>query len=86
MGSGNSTLTGVLRPDHQGPDFDLDLASSDPDLTSFNDLLRAHEKFDVASGRVSVFSQVTVKNHYVNGYIKLTVHRCESLRRAERCE
>jgi len=32
--------------------------------------LRAYGKFDVASGRVSVFSQVTVKDHYVNGYVK----------------
>jgi flagellar basal body rod protein FlgC len=70
MGSGDTTLTGVLRPEHQGPNFDFDLASSDTDLTSLNDLLRAYGKFDVASGRVSVFSQVTVKNHYVNGYIK----------------
>jgi hypothetical protein len=70
MGSGEATLTGVLRPEHQGPNFDFDLASRDTDLTSLNDLLRAYGKFDVASGRVSVFSQVTVKDHYVNGYIK----------------
>jgi hypothetical protein len=66
MGSGNCTLTGVMRPDHQGPDFDFDLASGDTDLTSLNDLLRAYGKFDVAPGRLSFF-QVTVKNHYVNG-------------------
>lgn len=70
MGSGDATLSGVLRPEHQGPDFDFDLASRDTDLTSLNDLLRAYGKFDVASGKVSVFSQVTVKDHYVNGYVK----------------
>ena len=70
MGSGDATLTAVLRPEHQGPDFDFDLASRDTDLTSFNDLLRAYGKFDVASGKVSVFAQVTVKNHYVSGYVK----------------
>ena len=26
MGSGNATLSGVLRPEHQGPNFDFDLA------------------------------------------------------------
>ncbi len=70
MGSGDTTLTGVLRPEHQGPNFDFDLESRDTDLTSLNDLLRAYGKFDVASGRVSVFSQVTVKDHQVNGYVK----------------
>ena len=70
MGSGNATLSGVLRPEHQGPNFDFDLASRDTDLTSLNDLLRAYGKFDVAAGKVSVFSQVTVKDHYVSGYVK----------------
>jgi len=70
MGSGDTTLTGVLRPEHQGPDFDFDLSSRDTDLTSLNDLLRAYGDFDVASGRVSVFSQVTVKDHQVSGYVK----------------
>jgi hypothetical protein len=70
MGSGNATLSGVLRPEHQGPNFDFDLASRDTDLTSLNDLLRAYGKFDVASGKVSVFSQVSVKDHYISGYVK----------------
>ena len=70
MGSGNATLSGVLRPEHQSPDFDFELASRDTDLTSLNDLLRAYGKFDVAAGKVSVFSQVTVKDHYVSGYVK----------------
>lgn len=70
MGSGDTKLTAVLRPEHQGPNFDFDLESRDTDLTAFNDLLRAYGKFDVASGKVSVFSQVTVKDNYVNGYVK----------------
>lgn len=70
MGSGDTTLTGVLRPEHEGPNFDFDLASSGTDLTSLNDFLRAYGKFDVASGHVAVYSQVTVKDHYVSGYVK----------------
>jgi hypothetical protein len=70
MGSGDATLSGVLRPAHDGPDFEFDLASRDVDLTALNDLLRAYGKFDVASGKVSVFAQVSMKNHYVNGYVK----------------
>jgi hypothetical protein len=70
MGSGDTTLSGVLRPEHEGPNFDFDLASSGTDLTSLNDFLRAYGKFDVASGHVAVYSQVTVKDHYVSGYVK----------------
>ncbi len=54
MGSGDTKLTAVLRPEHEGPNFDFDLESNDTDLTAFNDLLRAYGKFDVASGKVSV--------------------------------
>ncbi len=61
MDSGDTTASGVLRPETKGPNFDFDLASRDVDLTSLNDLLRAYGKFDVASGRVSVFAQVSVK-------------------------
>ena len=70
MGSGDTKLSGILRPEHQGPDFEFDLASNSIDLTSLNDLLLAYGKFDVAAGRGSVYSQVKVKNHYVNGYVK----------------
>jgi hypothetical protein len=70
MGSGDTTITGILRPEHQGPDFQFDLASNNIDLTSLNDLLRAYGKFDVAAGRVSVYTQVSVRNHYVYGYVK----------------
>jgi len=70
MGSGDTRLTAVLRPERQGPNFDFDLASNNTDLTSMNDLLRAYGKFDVASGKVSVFAQVSVKDKYVTGYVK----------------
>ena len=70
MGSGDTRLTAVLRPEHQGPDFDFDLASNNTDLTSLNEFLRAYGKFDVASGKVSVFAQVSVKDKYVTGYVK----------------
>ena len=39
-------------------------------VKSMNDLLRAHAKFDVASGVFSVFSELHVKNGRVDGYVK----------------
>ncbi len=70
MGSGDTTMTGVLRPEKNGPDFNFDLMSVNTDLTSLNDLLRAYGKFDVAAGRVSIYTQMSMKNHYMTGYVK----------------
>jgi hypothetical protein len=35
-----------------------------------NDLLRAYGKFDVAAGKASVYMQMSLKNHYMTGYVK----------------
>jgi hypothetical protein len=70
MGSGDTKMNAVFRPDLQGPDFNFDLATNNTDLTAFNDFLKAYGRFDVASGKVSVFAQVSVKQHNVTGYVK----------------
>jgi hypothetical protein len=70
MGTGQATMTAVLRPSNNGPDLDLDLAAQDVDLTKLNDLLRAYGKFDVAQGKASVYMQMSMKNHYMTGYVK----------------
>jgi len=49
---------------------DFDLAAQDVDLTKLNDLLRAYGKFDVAAGKASVYMQMSLKNHYMTGYVK----------------
>jgi len=70
MGSGDTTMTGVLRPESDGPDFSFDLTSVNTDLTSLNDFLRAYGKFDVESGHVSIYTQMSMKKHYMTGYVK----------------
>jgi hypothetical protein len=70
MDTGNTTATAVLRPSNNGPDLDFDLAAQDVDLTTLNDLLRAYGKFDVAAGKISVYMQMSMKNHYMTGYVK----------------
>ena len=70
MGSGDTTMTGVLRPESDGPDFSFDLTSVNTDLTSLNDFLRAYGKFDVSSGHVSIYTQMSMKKHYMTGYVK----------------
>jgi Domain of Unknown Function (DUF748) len=70
MGSGATSAVGTFRPETKGPDFNLDVKIENTDLKTMNDMLRAYGKFDVAAGVFSVYSEVRVKNGYVNGYVK----------------
>jgi hypothetical protein len=70
MDSGLTTIRGDFRPEKAGLDFDLDLAIRDASLPSMNDLLRAYGKFDVKAGQLSVYSQVTVRQGQMKGYVK----------------
>jgi Domain of Unknown Function (DUF748) len=70
QGTGQTAVTLTLRSENHGPDFDVNAQIEDTDLRQMNDLLLATAKFDVASGDLSVFSQATVKNGYVQGYVK----------------
>jgi Domain of Unknown Function (DUF748) len=70
MGSGAAKAVANFRPDRNGPDFDVELAIENTDMTKMNDLLRAYGKFDVVRGNFSLYSEMRVKNGYVNGYVK----------------
>ena len=70
MGSGETVATATIRPEADGPDFDLSTRIEQLDVRRLNDLLRAHGKLDVASGLVSVYSELHVKNGRVDGYVK----------------
>jgi F0F1-type ATP synthase beta subunit len=60
----------VFRPENNGPDFELDARIDNVDMRAMNDLLRAHGKFDVASGVFSVYSEMRVRNGRIDGYVK----------------
>jgi len=70
QGSGPTTVTLTMRPENHGPDFDLNARIEDVELPKMNDLLRATAKFDVAEGEMSVFSEASVKNGHIRGYVK----------------
>jgi hypothetical protein len=70
MGSGPAIATLRYRPNKSQPDFDLDLAIEETDMTAMNDILRAYGKFDVTAGKFSLYSQLRVKNGQMNGYVK----------------
>lgn len=70
MGSGRTRMQGGFRPDDKGADFDIHMQMEDTQLSSLNNLLRAYAKFDVSEGLFSLFTEITVKDQRITGYIK----------------
>jgi hypothetical protein len=70
MGSGATSARASFRPEKSGPDFDLDVKIEGTQMTTLNDVWRAYGKFDVVGGVMTVYSEIRVKNGYINGYVK----------------
>jgi hypothetical protein len=70
MGNGPASAGFKLRPTRPGPDFDLAVEIAETDLKTMNDLLRAHGNFDVTAGRFSMYTEISVKDRQVSGYVK----------------
>jgi hypothetical protein len=70
MGSGATKAQAAFRPETKGPDFDLTLAIENTDMTKMNELLRAYGNFDVVEGQFSMFSEITVRQGKIEGYVK----------------
>lgn len=70
MGNGATKIRGAFRPDLDSPDFDLSVSIVKTQVKTLNQLLRAYGGIDVAAGVFSLFSEVTVKNGTVRGYLK----------------
>lgn len=70
MGSGAVEGSASFSPEGKHPNFDAKLAIVNTQLNSLNDLLRARGHFDVSAGTFSVYSEVRVKDGYVDGYVK----------------
>jgi hypothetical protein len=70
MGSGQTLVDLVMRAENNGPDLTLNAKIENTDVRAMNDVLRAHAKVDAASGVLSVYSEINVKNGRVPGYVK----------------
>ena len=70
MGSGDTVVHGLFRPDLDGPDLDLAVAIRGTRLESMNDLLRAYANVDVVDGTFSFFSELRVADGKIEGYVK----------------
>ena len=69
-GSGDTKLDGTFLSEQQGPHFDMNLAIQNTDMTTMNNLLLAYGRFDVEQGKFSVYSQMSVKDGAMSGYVK----------------
>ena len=70
MGSGTARIYGTFLAAGSGPEFNSNIEIVNADLTALNPLLRAHGRFDVARGYLTVYSEIGVKNSQITGYVK----------------
>jgi len=70
MGSGTATAEAAFRADKAGPSFDIGVRIEEVDVTRLNDLFRAYGRFDTASGRFFLYSELDAKDGAVTGYVK----------------
>lgn len=70
MGSGATVLRGQVQSAARPLDFTVHLEVEDAQLPALNGLLKAHAGVDVAEGLFSLYSEITVKDGQVEGYIK----------------
>ncbi len=70
MGTGRSVIAWTFRPEKPAPDFDLDIQIVKTDMKSFNNVLRAYADVDVHRGDLSFFSELSILEGQVSGYLK----------------
>jgi hypothetical protein len=70
MGHGTTAVSGGVRLTASPADFDVHLKLDDAQLPDLNRFLNAYAGVDVAGGLFSVYTEITVKNGRVEGYVK----------------
>ena len=70
MGSGPMEWNAAFRPEKPRPDFDLSVKIVRTKVESFNNVLRAYGDMDTHHGMFAFFSELTVKDDQIRGYVK----------------
>jgi hypothetical protein len=70
MGTGRAMADAAFRAETAGPAFDVSVRIEDVNMPSMNDLLRAYGKFDVTAGRFFFYSELSVNDGAIAGYVK----------------
>ena len=75
MGTGETQISGRIRPPQESPDLELKIKIAGTQIRSMNNLLRAHGKFDVVKGLFSCYSEITIDDGSIKGYVKPLVRK-----------
>ncbi len=70
MGSGDARVTGTFRPETKSPNLILNIAIENTDLTAMSKIFQAYGKFDIKKGEFSFYSEMTIRDNTVHGYVK----------------
>ncbi len=70
MGTGRTAATATFRSETKNPDFNINLAIIDTQMRPMSDLFKAYGNFDIRQGLFSFFTELTVKDNMINGYVK----------------
>lgn len=70
MGTGDTAVTMTLSPRTGGGDMDLTARVDDADMARMNGFVRAHGGIDVSAGKLSVYSELRVRDGSITGYVK----------------
>ncbi|MGH7789656.1 MAG: DUF748 domain-containing protein [Candidatus Binatia bacterium] len=70
MGSGASELKASFLPRQQKPELDIALQIEATEMRALNDLLQAYGDFDVNGGEFSLYTQISVRDRRIDGYVK----------------
>jgi hypothetical protein len=70
MDSGDAAVHLTLSPDVKRPEFDVTVRVDATEVPAMNDVLRAYAGVDAVGGRFSLYSEVSVRQGTINGYVK----------------
>ncbi len=70
MGSGPTKVEGAFRPEKPNPDFKVQVRIVKTPVERLNKVLEAHGHIAASQGTFAFFSDMTVKNNRIEGYVK----------------
>jgi len=70
MGTGDTKVAATFRPAAQRPNLELKAEIVNAQMASMTDMFKAHAKFDVSAGLFSFYTELSMNNDAVKGYVK----------------
>ncbi len=70
IGHGALNIKGRMNILKEVPDMDLDAKLENVNLTALSDYSNAYASVDIRGGKLSVYSEIKVKDNHVSGYVK----------------